>query len=63
MVHTYGHWVVIAVSGVRYETAQEVNGFETRTCLQNLAGQVARVKYDPANPENSILIADNWPGV
>jgi hypothetical protein len=53
-----------AVAGVRYETAQDVTGLEARMCLRNLvAGQAASVKYDPANPGNSILIADNWSGV
>jgi hypothetical protein len=53
-----------AVAGVRYETAQDVTGLEARMCIQNLvAGQAASVKYDPANPGNSILVADNWAGV
>jgi hypothetical protein len=52
------------ISGVTYETAQDVTGLEERACLDRIvAGQPASVKYDPANPSNSILIADNWSGL
>jgi len=27
------------------------------------AGQPASVKYDPSNPSNSILVADDWSGL
>jgi hypothetical protein len=53
-----------SISGVSYETAQDVTGLEARACLERLAaGQHASVKYDPANPGNSILIADDWSGL
>ncbi len=26
-------------------------------------GQIASVKYDPANPGNSILVAEDWSGL
>ena len=53
-----------SISGVSYETAQDVTGMEERACLDRVvAGQPASVKYDPANPSNSILIADNWSGL
>lgn len=53
-----------AISGVSYETAQDITGLEERACLEKLAaGQSASVKYDPANPSNSILIADDWSGL
>jgi len=26
-------------------------------------GQTASVKYDPSNPSNSILLADDWSGL
>lgn len=53
-----------SISGVSYETAQDVTGLEQRACLERLAaGQPASVKYDPANPGNSILIADDWSGL
>jgi hypothetical protein len=53
-----------SISGVTYETAQDVTGLEERLCLERLAaGQPASVKYDPANPSNSILVADDWSGI
>jgi hypothetical protein len=53
-----------SISGVSYETAQDVTGLEERACLDRVvAGQPASVKYDPANPSNSILIADDWSGL
>ena len=52
------------ISGVTYETAQDITGLEKRIHLQHLAaGQPASVKYDPSNPTNSILIADDWSGL
>ncbi len=52
------------ISGVTYETAQDVTGLEQRLHLERLAaGQPASVKYDPSNPTNSILIADDWSGL
>jgi hypothetical protein len=53
-----------SISGVTYETAQDVTGLEERLCLERLAaGQPASVKYDPSNPSNSILVADDWSGL
>ena len=53
-----------SVSGVTYATAQDVTDLEARLCHHLLvAGQPASVKYDPANPGNSILLADDWSGV
>jgi len=53
-----------SISGVTYETAQDVTGLEERLCIERLAaGQPASVKYDPANPSNSILVADDWSGL
>lgn len=53
-----------AISGVTYETAQDVTGFEERVHLSRIAaGQTASVKYDPSNPSNSILLADDWTGL
>jgi hypothetical protein len=54
---------VYSVSGVRYETAQNVAGLEDRVSFSRMvAGQPASVKYDPASPGNSILVADDWSG-
>ncbi len=53
-----------SISGVTYQTAQDVTGLEERACLDRLVvGQPASVKYDPANPTNSILVADDWSGL
>jgi hypothetical protein len=53
-----------AISGVTYETAQDVTGLEEWLHLARVAaGQIASVKYDPANPSNSILLADGWSGL
>ncbi len=53
-----------SISGVTYETAQDITGLEERACRERLiAGQPVSVKYDPANPGNSILIADDWSGL
>lgn len=53
-----------AISGVTYETAQDVTGFEERACLKQLiTGQPASVKYDPQSPGNSMLIAEDWSGL
>lgn len=53
-----------SIAGITYETAQDVTGLEERLCLERLAaGQPASVKYDPSNPSNSILVADDWSGI
>jgi hypothetical protein len=53
-----------SISGVTYETAQDVTGLEERLHLTRVAaGQTASVKYDPSNPSNSILLADDWSGL
>ena len=53
-----------SISGVSYETAQDITGMAGPAGLDRLvAGQPASVKYDPVNPSNSILVADDWSGV
>ena len=53
-----------AISGVTYETAQDITVLEERLHLTRVAaGQTASVKYDPSNPSNSILLADDWSGL
>jgi hypothetical protein len=53
-----------SISGVTYETAQDVTGFEERACLHSVInGQPASVKYDPQSPGNSMLIAEDWSGL
>lgn len=53
-----------AISGVIYHTAQDITGLEGQIRLERLvAGQPASVKYDPSNPSDSILVADDWSGL
>ena len=53
-----------SISGVTYHTAQDVTGLESQVRFERLvAGQQASVKYDPANPSDSILVADDWSGL
>jgi hypothetical protein len=53
-----------SISGVSYETAQDITSLEGRSGLERIiAGLPASVKYDPSNPSNSILIADDWSGL
>ena len=51
------------VRGVEYQAAQDVAALRARLDLRRLAaGQPARVKYDPQNPTNSIVLAEEWSG-
>ena len=53
-----------AISGVTYHTAQDITGLEGQIRFERLvAGQPASIKYDPANPSDSILVADDWSGL
>ncbi len=53
-----------SISGVTYQTAQDVTGLDTQVRFDRLvAGQSASVKYDPSNPGDSILVADDWSGL
>lgn len=53
-----------SISGVTYEAAQDITGLEEQVCLERVvAGQSVGVKYDPSNPSNSILVADDWSGL
>ena len=53
-----------SISGVTYETAQDITGLEEAKHLGRVAaGQTASVKFDPSNPSNSILLADDWSGL
>lgn len=53
-----------AISGVIYHTAQDITGLESQVRVERLVpGQPASVKYDPSNPVDSILVADDWSGL
>jgi hypothetical protein len=47
------------ISGVSYETAEDVMG-PSGEAAPPVPGQIAIVKYDPAIPSNSILLAGSW---
>jgi hypothetical protein len=52
------------ISGVTYQTAQDITGLESQIRLDSLvAGQPASIKYDASNPSDSILVADDWSGL
>ena len=53
-----------AISGVTYHTAQDITGLESQIRFERLVtGQPASIKYDPANPTDSIIVADDWSGL
>src|ERR1700719_1591828 len=53
-----------AISGVTYHTAQDITGLEGQIRFERLVtGQPASIKYDPANPSDSIIVADDWSGL
>jgi hypothetical protein len=53
-----------AISGVTYHTAQDITGLESQIKFERLVtGQPASIKYDPANPTDSIIVADDWSGL
>lgn len=53
-----------SISGVTYHTAQDITGLESQVRLDRLVpGLPASVKYDPSNPVDSILVADDWSGL
>jgi len=57
-------WYSYSISGVIYQTAQDITGLDSQVRFEELvAGQPASVKYDPANPSDSILVADDWSGL
>lgn len=53
-----------SISGVSYETAQDITTIVVQSRPHLLVpGRAASVKYDPSNPGDSILIADDWSGL
>jgi len=52
------------VAGVSYECSQDVTWLRHLVDLHSCRlGVPASVKYDPQNPGNSIVIAENWTGL
>lgn len=52
------------VGGVGYECSQDITTLRDRVDLDSCRlGLPASVKYDPRNPGNSILVAENWSGL
>jgi hypothetical protein len=53
-----------SISGVSYETAQDITRLQGRADPQRLIpGRPASVKYDPSNPGDSIVVTDDWSGL
>ena len=53
-----------SISGVTYHTAQDITGLESQVRVERLVtGYPTSVKYDPANPSDSIVVADDWSGL
>ena len=58
IVYQYG------VAGVSYECSQDVTWLRHLVDLHSCRlGVPASVKYDPQNPGNSIVVAENWSGL
>jgi hypothetical protein len=52
------------VAGVSYEASQDITHLRHLVDLHSCRiGLPASIKYDPANPTNSIVIAENWTGI
>ena len=52
------------VAGVSYEASQDVTSLRHRVDLHSCrSGLMTSIKYDPSNPGNSIVIAENWSGL
>ncbi|HTB92983.1 MAG TPA: hypothetical protein VK728_09150 [Candidatus Sulfotelmatobacter sp.] len=53
-----------SISGVTYHTAQDITGLESQVKIERLVtGYPTSVKYDPSNPTDSIVVADDWSGL
>ncbi len=52
------------VAGVSYEASQDVSSLRHMVDLHSCrSGLMTSIKYDPSNPGNSIVIAENWSGL
>lgn len=58
LIYTYD------VAGVTYECSQDVTRLRQLVNIQSCKiGVPASVKYDPHNPANSIVVAEEWSGL
>ena len=52
------------VAGVSYEASQDITQLRHMVDLHSCRiGLPASIKYDPGNPGNSIVVAENWTGI
>jgi len=52
------------VAGVSYEASQDVSSLRHLVDLHSCrSGLMTSIKYDPSNPGNSIVVAENWSGL
>ena len=52
------------IRGVEYEASQDLTQIgEDAETLRYIPGMTASVKYDPADPGNSIIASEEWSGV
>lgn len=52
------------VAGVSYEASQDVSSLRHMVDLHSCrSGLMTSIKYDPSNPGNSIVVAENWSGL
>lgn len=52
------------VAGVSYDASQDVSCLRHMVDLHSCrSGLMTSIKYDPGNPGNSIVIAENWSGL
>jgi len=52
------------VSGVTYEASQDITSLRHMVDLHSCrSGLMTSIKYDPANPGNSIVISEKWVGL
>ena len=52
------------VAGVSYEASQDITHLRHMVDLHSCRiGLPASIKYDPTNPCNSIVVAENWTGI
>ena len=52
------------ISGVDYECSQDITSMRSRVDEAEVRiGYPCTVRYQPGNPQNSIIIAENWSGL